>query len=145
MAYFAFHYMLVPALTAGLLFLLFERTWGRRVRALEDDLQRFSDAMFQMAEIQMKAYRKFSDGFGDVEERLLELSIPSRDGKLPLDRRHNVLALARKGVAVDDIAKRLSVPRGEAELILSLRKYMDSAKAAHETKPEGALKQYAQA
>ena len=95
----------------------------RRIQTLERELQHISEAMSQMAEIQMQTHQKYSACFGEVEERLMELSVPSQDTSLPLERRHQVLALARQGVGLEDIAKRLKAPVGEAELILNLRKY----------------------
>ena len=55
----------------------------------------------------------------------MELSVPSHDKKLPLERRHQVLTLARRGMSVKDIAKRLKAPVGEAELILNLGKFAE--------------------
>jgi hypothetical protein len=130
--------------SCGGAYCLVHRTMGKRIKMLEQDLQTFSEAMCQMAEIQMKGYQKLNGNVGEIEERILELVVPARDSRLPLERRHQVLALSRKGVAVDEIVKRLSLPRGEAELILSLQKYMDSAtpKAA---RSNGESKPYVQA
>jgi hypothetical protein len=96
----------------------------RRVEVLERDLHRTTDAVSQMAELHMKTHAKFSARFDEMEERIMELSVPSQDPNLPLERRHQVLALARQGVELKDIVKRLKAPVGEAELILNLRKYM---------------------
>ncbi|HYK88154.1 MAG TPA: hypothetical protein VE398_05260 [Acidobacteriota bacterium] len=124
------HYALLFILTLAaahgyLCHFLFQKRWGRRLRMLERDLHQFSDVMSQLAEIQMKSYKKLSGNLGDMEERLMDLALPSQDSNLPLERRHHVLALARKGVLIDDIVKRLNMPRGEAELILNLRNYVD--------------------
>jgi hypothetical protein len=100
------------------------RRLARRVHALEQDLQHISDVVSQMAEIQMKTFQKQTARFEDLEERIMELSVPSHDSSLPLERRHQVLALSRQGVGLDDIVKRLKAPVGEAELILNLQKYM---------------------
>jgi hypothetical protein len=109
---------------AGFFQWIINRRLARRVHALEQDLQRFSDVVSQMAEVQMKAFQKHSAGFEQLEERIMELSIPSHDSSLPLERRHQVLALSRQGVGLEDIVKRLKAPVGEAELILNLQKYM---------------------
>jgi len=106
------------------------RTMARRVEALERNLGRISDAMNQMADIQMKTHQKLSARFEEIEGRLMELSLPSQDSSLPLERRHQVLALARQGIPVDEIGKRLRAPVGEAELILNLRKYTGGEGAA---------------
>ena len=96
----------------------------RRIRVLERDLQTLTNAMSNMVEIQIRSHRRHIARFEDLEERIMDLSIPSHDARLPLERRHHVLALARQGIGLDDIAKRLKAPVGEAELILNLRKYM---------------------
>jgi len=100
------------------------RRLARRVHALEQDLQHISDVVSQMTEVQMKTFQKNSARFEDLEERIMELSVPSHDSSLPLERRHQVLALSRQGVGLEDIVKRLKAPVGEAELILNLQKYM---------------------
>jgi len=96
-----------------------------RIQLLERDLQSFSDVMSKMADVQTKTFQKCSSRFEDLEERIMDLSVPSQDANLPLERRHQVLALARQGVSLEEIAKRLKAPVGEAELILNLRKYLD--------------------
>jgi len=111
---------------AGSYYLMTRMHLGR-LEALERDLQTFSEAMCQMAEMQIKGYQKLNGNVGEIEERILELAVPPRDACRTLERRHQVLALSRKGVAVDEIVKRLNLPRGEAELILSLQRFTDVA------------------
>jgi hypothetical protein len=122
---------LVFALTAyagvlhwGALRWIIKVRWTGRIQALERDLLHFSETMSQMVEVQMNAQQKFSGCLEDLEERIMELSVPSHDADLPLERRHQVLALARQGVSLEEIVKRLKAPAGEAELILNLSKYM---------------------
>lgn len=119
-------YFLVAAVAfyAAGVHLAIKRKWAKRVQVLEQDLQHFSEAMCQMAEIQMKAHRKLSANIETLEERIIDFSTPSNDANLPLERRHQVMALVRQGVSLEDIVKRLKAPRGEAELILNLSKYM---------------------
>ena len=105
------------------LYWLMRRHWGRRIRILEQDLLAFSQAMCQMAEIQMKVKSKTSANLSDIEERIMDLAVPSDNSGHPLERRHRVIALARQNVTLDEIVKRLDIPRGEAELILNLRNY----------------------
>ncbi len=100
-----------------------------RIQSLEQDLLTYSEAMSQMAEMQMKAHQKLSGNLADLEERIMDLSVPSQNTDLPLERRHQVLTLARQGVALEDIVKRLKAPVGEAELILNLQKYMGGEKS----------------
>jgi hypothetical protein len=105
--------------------MIFEKKLLGRIRSLERDLQAYSEVMSSMADAQTKIFQQCSSRCEDLEERIMDLSVPSHDSSLPLERRHQVLALARQGAAVDDIAKRLKAPLGETELILNLRKYMD--------------------
>jgi hypothetical protein len=135
---------LVFAVIAGSMGLCWSTTRKmlQRVQSLERNLQGISDVVGQLAEIQMRSQQKSSVRFDDMEERIMELSVPSQDSSLPLERRHQVLALARQGVALEDIVQRLKAPVGEAELILNLRKYMggDNSPAG---KVNGQVKQYA--
>ena len=127
----------------GFIGFLLQRSWARRVRILEQDLQELLEAMCQMAEVHSKDYRKLAKDVGDIEEKVLDLAVPFRDSTIPLEQRHQVIALARRGVTPDEIAKRLNIPRGEAELILSLRKYAESA-APRLSKATAELKHYAE-
>jgi hypothetical protein len=102
----------------------------QRIQRLEQELRRTSDAVSQLAEIQMQSHKKYSVRIEEMEERIMELSVPSHDSNLPLERRHQVLALSRQGVALEDIVKRLKAPVGEAELILNLSKYMGGESAS---------------
>ena len=134
-----------------------QRVWLKRIKNLERDLQAFSATMNQMAEIQMKSYQKVSGNISEIEERLLDLAIPSEGSNLPLERRRRVVAMAGKGASVDEIAKQASVPRGEAELILSLQKCRSAAASQAHARPgrrsggrpapaaEGEVKPHAQA
>lgn len=117
------------------------RRLNRRVQVLEQSLRRISEDMAQMADLQMKTHERLSARFDEVEERIMELSLPSRDADLPLERRHQVLALDRQGVPLKDIVKRLKAPIGEAELILNLRKYRGRENAG--ARPAGQVGQYA--
>jgi len=121
-----FNLFLVFVLTvsAVALNLITKRKLMGRIRALEQDLQVCSEVLSKMGEVQVTTHHKFAANFEHLEERIMELSVPSHDANLPLERRHQVLTLARKGIALEDIAKRLKAPVGEAELILNLRKYM---------------------
>ena len=95
-----------------------------------------------MADLQADLYHHVHRDLTKIEEKVLDMSVPSSDAPPPLERRHQVLTLARKGVALEEIARRLHIPRGEAELILSLRKYIE--RVPSETSSED-LKSYAQA
>lgn len=111
----------------GALHVISKRKIMERIQALEMDLRGFSDLISKVAEVQSKDYETFSRRFEDLDERIMELSVPVRDPDLPLERRHQVLALARQGVVLEDIVKRLKAPVGETELILNLHKYRNGA------------------
>lgn len=129
-------------LSAGGFYIL-QRSWRRRFGALKQEVMRVSEDLLQVVELQADIYRRVCRSLNDIEEKILDLSVPSSNAPLPLERRHQVLTLARKGIAADEIARRLNMPRGEAELILSLRKYVD-AKNPQEP-AHGILKGLAQA
>jgi hypothetical protein len=112
------------ALFAGTSYWIYRNKLLVRIQLLERNLQGFSDVISQMAEIQTQALQKSACRFEDIDERIMDLSIPSQDANLPIERRHQVLALARQGVPLEDIARRLKAPVGEAELIINLSKYM---------------------
>ena len=98
----------------------------RRVETLEKELALYTDVVATMSEVQVKTFEKFSNQFDELEGRILDLSVPSPNPDMPLEKRHQVLTLARQGVALDEIARRVKAPVGEAELILNLRRYRDA-------------------
>lgn len=114
----------VIVLIAAAFHLMVKRRLIARIDKLEQDLQQLSTAMSQMAELQLKDHEALSSNIADLEERLVELSIPSNDEDLPLERRHQVLSLAQRGLSLEEIVQRLKAPVGETELILNLRQYM---------------------
>jgi hypothetical protein len=118
-------FVLIPLLCCAATYGVGRAVWERRIRALENELRACSEAICQMADTQIAVHRRVAATIGDIEERVLDLAVPSRESSHGLDRRHRVIALARKGMSLDDIAQRLNLPTGEAELILSLRRYMD--------------------
>ncbi len=122
-------WLVISALSSGAVFLLCRKTWGAQIRTLMCEVQQLSEAVCQMAEMQSSAYLKISTTLSDLEERFLNLAIPSENADLPLEKKHQVFALSRKGVPVDEIVRRLRIPRGEVELILSLKKYLEIPKA----------------
>jgi hypothetical protein len=122
--------------------ILLQWIWRRRFLSLQQEMGRFSEDLLQVVELQSDLYRRVSRGLSEVEEKVLELSVPSSETPLPLERRHQVLTLARKGVSVDEIASRLNMPKGEAELIMNLRKY---ASAKTPETPPSILNKYARA
>ena len=123
--------------------LILERRWQRRLRTLKQEMMRVSEDLLQVVELQADIYRRVCRDLSGIEEKVLDLSIPTADAPLPLERRHQVLMLARKNVAVDEIARRLSMPKGEVDLILRLRKYVDTK--TPEGPERGMVRGYAQA
>jgi hypothetical protein len=139
MPYFFFF---ILALYAVALNIFMKKKYLARIQKLERELQSISGVMTQMMEEQMKAHRKYAANIENLEGRIMELSIPSHDSNLPLERRHQVLTLARQGVGLDEIVKRLKAPMGEAELILNLGRYM-SSNAAQNAKTNEQVGDYA--
>ena len=114
------------ALVGGIILYCIDRKKLRqRIEILEEDLERYSEVMSKMAEVQSKTFDKFTDRFNEVDERVLDLSVPSQSPEIPLEKRHQVLTLAKRGVPLDEIVERVNAPVGEAELILNLRKYQN--------------------
>lgn len=132
-------FLLIPV--AGTAFCTWRRM-TRRIAALEGDLKAVSDAMSQMTALQMKSHEKVSSRFDQIEERIMELSVPSHDSSLPLERRHQVLSLSRQGVEIGEIVRRLKAPVGEAELILNLSRYAGGVNA-RSGNHSGQVRQYA--
>lgn len=48
----------------------------------------------------------------------------------PIDKKHHIYSLARRGVPSKDISRRLKVSRGETELVLGLKQFIHSQEAA---------------
>jgi len=81
---------------------LFLGLWLRsekRVKALERDLRQCSEAVCQMIELQMREHRRLACSIDDIEERILGYAAPDIGSPKPVDRRHQVLTLSRKGLA----------------------------------------------
>ena len=132
----------VLALCACFPVLVIRKYFLRRIEILERDLQDICSVVSHLAEMQADAHRKFSASMDNLEERIMELSVPSHDSNLPLERRHQVLTLARQGLTLEDIVKRLNAPVGEAELILNLGKY-NGAESSSTAKYDEQVIQYA--
>jgi hypothetical protein len=123
--------------------LLLHKLWQRRFLALKQEMKQFSEDLMQMADLQSDIYRQVSRHLNDIEGKVLDFSVPASEGALPLERRHQVLTLARKGIAIDEIARRLSMPKGEVDLILSLRNFVKATPPPRRS--QGAIKEYARA
>jgi hypothetical protein len=121
-----YFFVFILALYAGSIHYMMKKKYSSRIQHLERELQSIYSVVSQLMEVQMNTHRKYSANIENIEERLMELSIPSHDTNLPLERRRQVLTLARQGVGLQDIVKKLKAPMGEAELILNLGKYMNS-------------------
>jgi len=118
-------FLLVLAALSGVIIFYFVsgKKMQRRIEVLEEDLARYAEVIGKMAEVQSRTFEKFSVRFEELDERVLNLSVPSQDPEMPLEKRHQVLTLAKRGVPIDEIVERVKAPVGEAELILNLRKY----------------------
>jgi hypothetical protein len=133
---------IILALYAGSIHRMMRKKYFSKIQSLERELQALSGVVSQIMEFQMNTHRKYSANIDNLEERIMELSIPSHDPNLPLERRHQVLALARQGVGLPEIVKRLKAPMGEAELILNLGKFMSSS-APNKAKSNEQVEEYA--
>lgn len=114
----------------------------RRLAGTERALAHITEDLFQMAELQLALLRKVSGDLRAMEEKLLDLALPTPEASLPLERRHRVLALARKGMAAAEIAERLGMPGGEVELILGMKglaeaRAASAARAPHPRETHG--------
>ena len=107
----------------------------KRIEALEEDLARYTEVAGKIVEVQSRTFEKFSRRFDELEERVLDLSVPSQDPEMPLEKRHQVLSLAKQGVPIEEIVERVHAPVGEAELILNLRKYQSGMNAGAVREP----------
>jgi len=123
-----FLFGLTALLGVTVLYLASRRKVQRRIEALEADMARYAEVVARMADVQSKTFEKFSSRFEELDERVLELSVPSQDPEMPLEKRHQVLSLARRGVPIEEIVERVKAPVGEAELILNLRKFQKGLK-----------------
>jgi len=66
-------------------------------------------------------------GQADVRRRELEfLEQKIQEQKLSQDQLTDILILANQGFAVEEIATRLNVPVGEVQLVIGLRRYLNS-------------------
>jgi hypothetical protein len=137
-------WMVASALWCAAFYYAAQKKWLPRFRALERSLQTLSEAMEQMAEIQMKTHHKVTANLGEIEGRILDLSVPSQDPKVPLEQRRLVVALAQKGTPTEEILKRVNLPRGETELILNLQR-CKQAGASRARRANGEFDHYAQA
>jgi hypothetical protein len=135
--------LISTALSCAASYFLFRKFWLQRIEVLERDLHAISGTVCELTEMQMQSFQKVSASISEIEERVLDLSLPSQDSSAPLERRRRVLALAGKGTPVEEIVKKTSVPRGEAELILNLQRCRNAAAKTGKSNGEG--KRYVQA
>ena len=135
-----FLFVLTAAVGGIILYHASRKKLLRRIEILERNTARYADAIDKMADVQSKTLEKFSRRFEELEERLLDLSVPSWDPEMPLEKRHRVLTLAKQGVPMDEIVERVKAPVGEAELILNLRKYQRGMKNGSASAPRASAR-----
>jgi len=111
---------------------LLRRNGSRRIEKLEAELQMMSEMLQQMTEMQVESFRKLSGNIHEMEERFLDLSVPTADAGMPVERRRRIVTLGSKGMAVEEISKKLQVSRAETELVLNLQKWRSGAPAQAE-------------
>jgi hypothetical protein len=132
---------LFAAFAGAMAYYLTDKKLGGRVKTLERELLSYSETMCQAAQNLRDDCQKLKAHVSGLEERILELAAPNSNPRLPLERRHQVLSLARNGVAMEDIVRRLNLPQGEAELILNLKQYADGS-ASRQVRTTGEPRSY---
>ena len=125
-----FLFGITALLGVAILYFASRKKMQRRIEALELEMSRYAEVVARIADVQSKTFEKFSGRFEEIDERVLDLSVPSQSPEMPLEKRHQVLSLARRGVPMEEIVERVKAPVGEAELILNLRKYQKGLKNA---------------
>jgi len=109
--YFGFTLVLLVLTAAACL--VPQSLWRRRHNSLRQEMTRLSEDLIQLVELQAQVYKRIRDDINDLEGKVLDLAAPTSESPLPLQRRHQVLTLARKGIPVEEIARRLSLRREE--------------------------------
>lgn len=94
-----------------------QRSLRSRLRELEEIVESSQqDQMERWSEVRKTIARlEFRNG-GSAEKF-------QRSAMVGLDKKHQVLALARQGLNADEISRKLNIYRGEIELVLGLGKY----------------------
>ncbi len=101
---------------------------ARNLLSLEvTEISQISEKLFAKLEARMKALvsleTRLDKKIALLEELLLKAEkVPLSPRNLPEDRYLEITNLSDKGLKVDEIAGILDIPKGEIELILSLRK-----------------------
>lgn len=85
----------------------------------------FAEAIRELVTWSEHAYKDLSREVKRLQDQLAERARPDdvQTSFNNLDKRSHVISLAEKGLDLDEISQRLNVPKGEAELIINLKKY----------------------
>jgi hypothetical protein len=85
----------------------------------------FAEAIRELVTWSERAYKDLSREIKQIQDQLAEPARPDdvQTSFNNLDKRSHVIALAEKGLDLDEISQKLNVPKGEAELIINLKKY----------------------
>jgi len=102
---------------ADLLFRESQQGLRRRIHKLEEDAAHFQ--------------REQSDLWSEIRNTIARLEFRShgasermqRHSMVGLDKKHQVCSLARKGLATEEISKKLNLYMGETELVLGLKNF----------------------
>ena len=105
----------------------------RSLRNLVEAQSAICEARFRKLESQLD--RSAEDGSRQIRQirgALLQLGLHTgqgassveRSSKFSIDKKHQVISLAEKGLDAQEICRRLHVNRGETELYLDLREYV---------------------
>lgn len=110
---------LVMLLLMAALFLLHRR--GKRIVSLQAQTR---EAVGQLAELSDRAFSLLAAELQGLRANLGPVnSISASNALLDLHTRSRVITLAAHGMGVEEIAEKLNISRGEAELIIKLNSY----------------------
>lgn len=118
--------MAIDVLLVALFVLLFSTL--RRERSQRAELtgrvQKLSRMLEEMVQLNEAAFRNMTDTI-----RTLEGTIQTEEPVAApsfMEKKHRILGLLRKGFGVEEITRRLNVPRGEVELMANLGSWLPS-------------------
>jgi len=103
----------------------------KTARALRETQRELQSRLDRLEKELVSAQNEQRERWSEVRKTIARLEFKSggvsehtqRSTTFGLDKRHQVCALARQGLAAEEISKKLKLYRGETELLLGLRKY----------------------
>ena len=127
--------LLVQIVLFGLLHGYLSRRLFRNVRKGLQECTGAVESLNSRMETLEKSHR---DSLAQVKEHTRRLtakplppSAPPDSRRFGIDKKHQVVSLAKKGLGSADISRRLRIYQGEADLVLGLREYMTGRRTSH--------------